>query len=63
VFCYALAYLVLGETLTAQQLLGGGLILAGVLFVTVRSGPRRERFRWGSRCRCSPAALSFHSPP
>jgi uncharacterized membrane protein len=45
-FGYALAYLVLGETLTTQQLLGGGLILAGVLFVSVRSGPRRERFRW-----------------
>jgi uncharacterized membrane protein len=45
-FGYALAYLVLGETLTTQQLLGSGLILAGVLFVSVRSGPRRERFRW-----------------
>jgi uncharacterized membrane protein len=45
-FGYALAYLVLDETLTTQQLLGGGLILAGVLFVSVRSGPRRERFRW-----------------
>jgi uncharacterized membrane protein len=44
---YALAYLVLGETLTTRQLLGGGLILAGVLFVSVRSGSRRERFRWG----------------
>jgi drug/metabolite transporter (DMT)-like permease len=46
-FGYALAYLVLGETLTGRQLIGGGLILAGVLFVSVRSGPRRERFRWG----------------
>jgi drug/metabolite transporter (DMT)-like permease len=46
-FGYALAYLVLGETLTGRQLIGGGLILAGVLFVSIRSGPRRERFRWG----------------
>src|SRR5215467_3369964 len=46
-FGYALAYFVLGEMLTTRQLLGGGLIVAGVLFVSVRSGPRRERFRWG----------------
>jgi len=45
-FGYGLAYVVLGETLTGTQLVGGVLILAGVLFVSVRSGPRRERFRW-----------------
>ncbi len=45
-FGYVLAYVVLGETLTGRQLLGGLLIVAGVLFVSVRSGPRRERFRW-----------------
>lgn len=45
-FGYGLAYAVLGETLTRTQLLGGGLILAGVLFVSVRAGLRRERFRW-----------------
>jgi drug/metabolite transporter (DMT)-like permease len=45
-FGYALAYVVLGETLTGTQLLGGLLIVAGVLFVSVRNGPRRERFRW-----------------
>ena len=46
-FGYVLAYVVLGETLTGTQLLGGLLIVAGVLFVSVRNGPRRERFRWG----------------
>src|SRR5437868_5015461 len=39
--------LVVFTPLTTRQLLGGGLILAGVLFVSVRSGPRCERFRWG----------------
>ena len=45
-FGAALAYLVLGETLTGQQLLGGALIVSGVLFVSIGSGPKRERFRW-----------------
>jgi len=45
-FGYALGYVVLGETLTGTQLLGGALILAGVLLVSVGAGPRRERFRW-----------------
>jgi len=45
-FGAALAYLVLGETLTGWQLLGGALIISGVLFVSIRSGPKRERFRW-----------------
>ncbi|MEA2980392.1 MAG: hypothetical protein QOF09_2215 [Alphaproteobacteria bacterium] len=45
-FGAALAYLVLGETLTDQQLLGGALIVSGVLFVSIGSGPKRERFRW-----------------
>jgi drug/metabolite transporter (DMT)-like permease len=45
-FGAALAYLVLGETLTGQQLLGGALIISGVLFVSIGSGPKRERFRW-----------------
>src|SRR3954453_9774197 len=41
-----LAYLVLGETLTRTQLLGGALIVFGVLSVSIGSGPKRERFRW-----------------
>ena len=45
-FGAALAYLVLGETLTGQQLLGGALIISGVLSVSIGSGPKRERFRW-----------------
>lgn len=45
-FGYALAYLVLGETLSATQFAGGALIVFGVLFVSIGSGPRRERFRW-----------------
>ena len=41
-FGYALAYLVLGETLTGRQLTGGILILIGALIVSVRfdQGPR-----------------------
>jgi len=45
-FGAALAYLVLGETLTRTQLAGGALIVFGVLSVSIGSGPRRERFRW-----------------
>jgi drug/metabolite transporter (DMT)-like permease len=45
-FGYVLAYLVLGETLTPLQLLGGALIIGGVLSVSIGSGPKRERFRW-----------------
>ena len=45
-FGYVLAYLVLGETLTRTQLLGGALIVFGVLSVSIGSGPKRERFRW-----------------
>jgi len=45
-FGYALAYIVLGETLSATQLSGGALIVFGVLFVSVGAGTRRERFRW-----------------
>src|SRR4029079_3112457 len=41
-----LAYLVLGETLSPTQLLGGALIIAGVLSVSIGSGARRGRFRW-----------------
>ena len=44
-FGYILAYLVLGETLTGRQLLGGALIIVGVLSVSI-GGKRRERFRW-----------------
>jgi drug/metabolite transporter (DMT)-like permease len=45
-FGYTLGYVVLGETLTATQLTGGALIVGGVLFVSIGSGPKRERFRW-----------------
>lgn len=45
VFAYALAYLVLGETLTSLQLLGGGLIVCGGLLLSVRLGGR-QRFEF-----------------
>jgi drug/metabolite transporter (DMT)-like permease len=35
-FGYGLGYLVLGETLSARQLAGGGLIVAGALIVSIR---------------------------
>jgi drug/metabolite transporter (DMT)-like permease len=48
-FGYVLAYLVLGETLTGRQLLGGALIIVGVLSVSISGGAKRSghaRFRW-----------------
>jgi uncharacterized membrane protein len=44
-FGYVLAYLVLGETLSGTQMLGGALIVSGILFVSV-GDRRREPFRW-----------------
>jgi drug/metabolite transporter (DMT)-like permease len=44
-FGYALGYLVLGEVLSAKQLMGGALILAGTLLVTVRFGGAAFRGR------------------
>src|SRR5262249_4690408 len=41
-FGYVLAYLVLGETLSGTQLLGGALIVFGVLSVSVAGGPSRR---------------------
>jgi len=35
-FGYVLAYFVLGETLSARQLVGGGMIIAGTLVVSIR---------------------------
>jgi drug/metabolite transporter (DMT)-like permease len=45
-FGYVLAYLVLGETLSPHQLLGGALIIGGVLSVSIGPGVKRGRFRW-----------------
>src|SRR5262245_864586 len=50
-FGYVLAYLVLGETLTGTQLVGGLLIVFGVLSVSIvgrksREGVPREKVRW-----------------
>jgi uncharacterized membrane protein len=38
-FGYVLAYLVLGETLTARQMAGGAMIIIGALIVSIRFGP------------------------
>ena len=40
-FGYALAYLVLGETLSPRQMAGGALIIIGALTVSIRFGERR----------------------
>ena len=45
-FGYVLAYLILGETLTATQLAGGALIIGGVLSVSFTGGASFEGFRW-----------------
>jgi uncharacterized membrane protein len=44
-FGYVLAYLVLGETLTPRQLLGGALIIIGALFVSIRIGHSMKSFK------------------
>lgn len=44
-FGYVLAYVVLGETLSARQLAGGGLIIAGTLIVSIRFGHKVSRFK------------------
>ena len=45
VFGYALAWLVLGETLSHRQLGGGGLIVAGGLLLSIHPGAGRVRLR------------------
>jgi drug/metabolite transporter (DMT)-like permease len=44
-FGYVLAYIVLGETLSARQLAGGGLIIAGTLIVSIRFDRKVNRFK------------------
>jgi uncharacterized membrane protein len=44
-FGYVLAYLVLGETLSPRQLLGGALIIFGALFVSIRVGQSMKTFK------------------
>jgi drug/metabolite transporter (DMT)-like permease len=44
-FAYGLGYVVLGETLTTAQILGGGLIVAGGLMLTVRLGEAAFKLR------------------
>ncbi len=44
-FAYALAYVVLGETLTRTQLVGGALIVSGALLLSLRRGRRRVAVR------------------
>ena len=44
-FGYVLAYIVLGETLSARQLAGGGLIIAGTLIVSIRYDRKVNRFK------------------
>ncbi|HLN38283.1 MAG TPA: EamA family transporter, partial [Xanthobacteraceae bacterium] len=44
-FGYVLAYLVLGETLSPRQMLGGVLIIVGALFVSIRLGQSMKMFK------------------
>jgi len=44
-FGYVLAYLVLGETLSPRQMLGGTLIIVGALFVSIRIGRSMKMFK------------------
>ena len=42
---YVLAYLVLGETLSPRQLLGGVMVVVGALFVSIRTGQSMKMFK------------------
>ncbi len=44
-FGYVLAYLVLGETLSPRQMLGGALIIVGALFVSICFGQSMKMFK------------------
>jgi drug/metabolite transporter (DMT)-like permease len=44
-FGYVLAYLVLGETLTRQQMAGGAMIVIGALIVSLRFGQSSKMFK------------------
>ncbi len=44
-FGFALAYVVLGETLSPRQMLGGALIIGGALLLSIRPGARRTGFK------------------
>ena len=44
-FGYVLAYIVLGETLSPRQMLGGALIIVGALFVSLRFGRNMKTFK------------------
>ena len=44
-FAYALAYAVLGETLSHTQLFGGGLIISGALLLSFRPGRWQRAFK------------------
>ncbi|MCL5733783.1 MAG: DMT family transporter [Patescibacteria group bacterium] len=45
-FAYALAYIVLGETLSRIQIFGGLLIVGGAVLLSVRFGGQLKRIRW-----------------
>ena len=44
-FGYVLAYLVLGETLTGRQMVGGAMIIVGAAFVSIRLGQPLSAFK------------------
>jgi drug/metabolite transporter (DMT)-like permease len=44
-FGYVLAYVVLGETLTRQQMAGGAMIIVGALIVSIRFGQSMKMFK------------------
>src|SRR5262249_36945396 len=44
-FGYVLAYLVLGETLSGQQMIGGLMIIVGALIVSLRFGQSMKTFK------------------
>lgn len=45
IFGFALAYIFLGETLTAKQMAGGALIIVGAFIVGLKAGPQTFSFK------------------
>jgi drug/metabolite transporter (DMT)-like permease len=58
-FGFVLGYLVLGETLSPEQMVGGALIVGGTLLVSLRAERRRTSFNWRLAALMLTCALSL----
>lgn len=58
-FGFVLGYLVLGEALSPEQMVGGALIIGGTLLVSLRAERRRTSFNWRLAALMLACALSL----